>query len=33
MDDGLLEDDFVEAELGTKKRANLQASNDAVRVG
>ncbi len=33
VDDGLLEDDFVEAELGTENRGDLQASHDAVSVG
>ena len=33
VDDGLLEDDFVEAKLGTDKRADLQARDNAVGVG
>ena len=33
MDDGLLEDDFVERELGTEKRDDFQAGDDAIRVG
>ncbi len=33
VDHGLLEDDVVEAEFGTEKRAYLQASHDAVHVG
>ena len=33
VNDGLLEDDFVEGKLGTKKRDDLQASDDAVRRG
>ena len=32
VDDGLIEDDLVEAELGAEKRADLQASDDAVGV-
>jgi hypothetical protein len=33
VDDGLFEDDLVEGELGAEKRADLQASDDAVNVG
>src|ERR1700683_3371004 len=33
VDNGLLEDNFVKAELGTEKRADLQAGDDAVGMG
>jgi hypothetical protein len=32
VDDGAIEDDLVEAELGAEKRGDLQASHDAVHV-
>jgi hypothetical protein len=32
VDDGSIEDDLVEAELGAEKRGDLQASHDAVHV-
>ena len=33
MDDGLLQDDFVEDQLGAEKRPNFQTSNDVVDMG
>src|SRR5271167_3034986 len=33
MDGGLLEDHFVEGELGPKQRADLEAGDNAVHVG
>ena len=33
VDNGLLDDDFVEAKLGTDKRTDFQARDNAVRMG